>query len=73
MDTWASNAALVVYYERQGFRLVARRRLPADARLPAHYHGIEVALLEEPCQGKAGTAAPANAGRGSKSGAVEQS
>lgn len=49
MDTWASNAALIAYYERRGFHLVGRRRLPADARLPAHYHGIEVALLEAPC------------------------
>jgi hypothetical protein len=73
MDTWASKAALVVYYERRGIRPVAQRRLPADARLPAHYHGIEVALLEEPCQGKAGTAGQANAGRDSKRGAVEQS
>jgi ribosomal protein S18 acetylase RimI-like enzyme len=48
MDTWASNEALIAYYERAGFRLVGRRRLPADPRLPPHYHGIEVALLEEP-------------------------
>ncbi len=49
MDTWASNEPLIAYYERQGFRLVGRRRISVDARLPAHYHGIEVALLEEPC------------------------
>ena len=49
MDTWASNAALITYYGRQGFQLVGRRRIAADPRLPAHYHGIEVALLEEPC------------------------
>jgi ribosomal protein S18 acetylase RimI-like enzyme len=49
MDTWASNGALIAYYERRGFRLVGSRHLAADPRLPAHYHGIEVALLEEPC------------------------
>jgi ribosomal protein S18 acetylase RimI-like enzyme len=49
MDTWASNAALVAYYERLGFGLVGRRRIAPDPRLPAHYHGIELALLEQPC------------------------
>jgi ribosomal protein S18 acetylase RimI-like enzyme len=53
MDTWASNAALIAYYQRRGFNLVGRRCLAADLRLPAHYHGIEVALLEEPCGTKA--------------------
>jgi ribosomal protein S18 acetylase RimI-like enzyme len=47
MDTWASNATLIAYYERLGFRLVGRRRIAADPRLPAHYHGTELALLEE--------------------------
>jgi ribosomal protein S18 acetylase RimI-like enzyme len=47
MDTWSSNTALIAYYERHGFRLAGRRVLGADARLPAHYHGIELALLEE--------------------------
>lgn len=47
MDTWASNTALIAYYERNGFRVVERRTLGADARLPSHYHGIELALLEE--------------------------
>jgi ribosomal protein S18 acetylase RimI-like enzyme len=49
MDTWASNGALVAYYQRLGFAVVGQRRLAADDRLPAHYHGIEVALLEAPC------------------------
>jgi len=48
MDTWASNDALVAYYRRLGFALVGRRRIAADARLPAHYHGTELALLERP-------------------------
>jgi ribosomal protein S18 acetylase RimI-like enzyme len=46
MDTWAGNDTLIAYYERLGFRLVGRRRLAADPRLAAHYHGIELALLE---------------------------
>lgn len=48
MDTWASNEALVAFYERQGFRVVGRRRIEAEPRLPAHYHGNEFTLLEEP-------------------------
>lgn len=47
LDTWASNAALVAFYERQGFRVVAQRRMDVDPRLPSHYHGNEYALLEE--------------------------
>ena len=46
MDTWSSNAALIAYYQQLGFSLVGRRRLGADPRLPAHYHGVELALLE---------------------------
>jgi hypothetical protein len=48
MDTWASNDALVAFYQRQGFHMVGRRRIGNEPRLPAHYHGIEVTLLEEP-------------------------
>lgn len=47
IDTWASNSALVALYERAGFTLVGHTRTPADDRLPAHYHGTELALLEE--------------------------
>lgn len=49
MDTWASNEPLVAFYERQGFRVVGRRRIEIEPRLPAHYHGAELTLLEEPC------------------------
>lgn len=49
MDTWASNTALVEYYQRHGFRFLGTRRIGDDARLPPHYNGIELALLEEPC------------------------
>lgn len=52
MDTWASNEALVAFYERQGFRVVERRRrIGTDPRLPPHYHGNEFTLLEEACEG----------------------
>lgn len=46
LDTWASNAALIAFYERRGFRLVAERTLSADPQLAAHYHGNTFALLE---------------------------
>lgn len=47
MDTWASNVALIAFYERQGFRVVGTRRLGQDPRLMPHYHGNEFTLLEE--------------------------
>lgn len=46
IDTWASNAPLIAFYERRGFRLVGHRRIGVDARLPPHYHENEFALLE---------------------------
>jgi len=49
MDTWASNLGLITYYERLGFSVVGRRLIAADSPLPPHYHGIELALLEQPC------------------------
>ena len=48
MDTWASNAPLIAFYERQGFRVVGHRRIGIEPRLPAHYHDGEFTLLEEP-------------------------
>lgn len=47
MDTWASNEALVSLYKRHGFRVVGRRRIGTEPRLPPHYHGGEFTLLEE--------------------------
>ncbi|MEO7456454.1 MAG: GNAT family N-acetyltransferase [Gemmatimonadaceae bacterium] len=47
LDTWASNATLIAFYEGQGFRVVDRRRFGVDPRLPSNYHGNEFALLEE--------------------------
>jgi ribosomal protein S18 acetylase RimI-like enzyme len=49
MDTWSDNGALIAYYQRFGFDVVGRRRIDIDPRLPAHYHGIEFALLECAC------------------------
>lgn len=50
MDTWASNDVLIAYYVRRGFRLVGEQQMSADPRLLAHYHGIVLALLEQPCR-----------------------
>lgn len=47
IDTWATNAPLIAYYERNGFRVVETRMIGTDPRLLSHYHGIELALLEE--------------------------
>lgn len=49
LDTWASNAPLIAFYERRGFRLVENRTLGADPRLAPHYHGNTFALLERRC------------------------
>ncbi|HEY9428257.1 MAG TPA: GNAT family N-acetyltransferase [Gemmatimonadaceae bacterium] len=46
IDTWASNQALIDFYERQGFRLVGVRRIGVEPRLAPHYQGTELALLE---------------------------
>ncbi|MEO6526153.1 MAG: GNAT family N-acetyltransferase [Gemmatimonadaceae bacterium] len=57
MDTWASNTGLIDYYQRHGFRFLGTRRIGDDARLPPHYQGIELALLEE-VYGSAGERTP---------------
>lgn len=49
MDTWATNAQLIAYYRRLGFALVGTQRIGVDSRLPAHYHGLDFALLEQSC------------------------
>ena len=46
IDTWADNSALLGLYTRHGFHAVGRRTL-YDERLPAHYYGTELVLLEE--------------------------
>lgn len=49
IDTWAANPALVAYYGTFGFSLLTTRRMGDDPRLPPHYHGLELALLERRC------------------------
>ena len=46
IDTWASNAELIAFYQRRGFTLVGHRHIGVDARLPPHYHDNQFALLE---------------------------
>jgi GNAT superfamily N-acetyltransferase len=46
VDTWASNAELIAFYQRRGFTLVGNRQIGVDSRLPPHYHHSEFALLE---------------------------
>ena len=58
IDTWASNAELIAFYQRRGFSLVGHRHIGVDPRLPAHYHHNEFALLESAVAAKA-TALPA--------------
>jgi ribosomal protein S18 acetylase RimI-like enzyme len=52
IDTWASNQALIDFYERQGFRFVGLRHIGIEPRLAPHYQGIELALLEAPCESR---------------------
>ncbi len=47
MDTWASAEHLIRFYERYGFKRVGRCRIENDPRLPPHYAGLELALLED--------------------------
>ena len=46
IDTWASNQALIDFYERKGFRFVGVRSIGVEPRLAPHYQGIDLALLE---------------------------
>ena len=46
IDTWASNAELIAFYQGRGFTLVGHRHIGVDSRLPPHYHHNELALLE---------------------------
>lgn len=55
IDTWASNQALIDFYERQGFRFVGVRRIGVEPRLAPHYQGIELALLEATRRAPPGT------------------
>lgn len=55
IDTWASNQALIDFYERQGFRFVGVRSIGVEPRLAPHYQGIELALLEATSRPTPGT------------------
>lgn len=44
---WVHDA-LITCHAAPGLLLVGERRLSADPRLAAHYHGIDLALLEAP-------------------------
>jgi len=48
MDTWADAEHLIRFYERFGFVRVGTSRIERDPRLPPHYEGLELALLERP-------------------------
>ena len=49
IDTWTSNSTLINFYITHGFRVIGARRIGADPRLPPHYVGLEVTLLEATC------------------------
>ncbi len=48
LDTWADNDRLVAYYGGCGYRLVGFRDVGDAPTLSAHYHGIRLALFENP-------------------------
>ena len=48
LDTWGGNKALIAYYGSRGFTLVRKRTMGSDPRLPPHYDGLHLALLERP-------------------------
>jgi ribosomal protein S18 acetylase RimI-like enzyme len=48
LDTWGGNVALIAYYESRGFALIDRITMGSDPRLPPHYEGLDLALLERP-------------------------
>lgn len=53
IDTWSSNEALVALYVRHGFQVVGERNIDREPRLPAHYQGIRLTLLEASRPGSA--------------------
>jgi GNAT superfamily N-acetyltransferase len=48
LDTWGGNDALIAYYESRGFTLIRKLTMGSDPRLPPHYDGLHLALLERP-------------------------
>lgn len=48
LDTWGRNDALIAYYQSRGFNLITKLTMGSDPRLPPHYDGLHLALLERP-------------------------
>jgi GNAT superfamily N-acetyltransferase len=46
LDTWATNARLKKYYEKQGFAHIRTKSFPVDSPLPDHYRGASMNLFE---------------------------
>jgi ribosomal protein S18 acetylase RimI-like enzyme len=46
MDTWASNAQLIKYYQGFGFEFIENYTTPDTLELPAHNRRLPLALLE---------------------------
>lgn len=46
IDTWGDNPRLVNYYIRCGFTFVRNVAITSEDKLPKHYDGISLALLE---------------------------
>ncbi len=48
MDTWGDNDRLIDYYKACGYRPAGFKDIGNDPGLSAHYHGIRLALFENP-------------------------
>src|SRR3982751_2161219 len=48
IDTWGRNDPLIAFYESRGFIFVRNRMMGSDPRLPPHYDGLYLALMEGP-------------------------
>ncbi len=48
MDTWGDNDRLIDYYKACGYQPAGFQHIGNDPSLPAHYHGIRLALFENP-------------------------
>ena len=46
LDTWATNAGLKKYYEKQGFTHLKTKSFPLESPLPDHYRGASMNLFE---------------------------
>jgi ribosomal protein S18 acetylase RimI-like enzyme len=48
LDTWGHNDALIAFYQSRGFVLLRKHTMGSDPRLPPHYDGLHLALMERP-------------------------